>query len=88
MFASDFLSDLDALTQLDPVGTYAARGAAAVARLVHAGPFELVLDGQSVAAAKAVGSDGANGHDTTTQDGVMLLPLRLGPQSRLSLIHI
>jgi DNA-binding CsgD family transcriptional regulator len=82
MFASDFLSDLDALTQLDPVGTYAERGAAAVARLVHAGRFELIRDGQSAAAAKAAGSDGADGHDTTTQEGVMSLPLRLGPQSR------
>jgi DNA-binding CsgD family transcriptional regulator len=82
MFSSDFLHDLDALTQLDPVGTYAERGAAAVARLVRAGALELVIDGQSAAAAKAMGTDGADGHEAITQEGVMALPLRLGPQSR------
>ena len=62
MVPSQFLACVDTLTQLDPVGTYPQRGAAAVARIARAERFELVLTGlagapRGVGAADSIAAD-------------------------------
>ncbi len=67
MVPSQFLACVDTLTQLDPVGTYPQRGAAAVARIARAERFELVLTGLAGAP-----------DDAISGDGVVSMPLRSG----------
>jgi DNA-binding CsgD family transcriptional regulator len=82
MVSSEIFGVVDALTQLDPVGTYAERGAAAIARLVGAGRFELVLEGPPNGA--DAGGHAARGHEPegVARGGVLTLPLRVGGSSR------
>jgi DNA-binding CsgD family transcriptional regulator len=82
MVSSEFLGGMDALTQLDPVGTYAQRGAAAIARLVGAGRFELELEGERAATSPGHATNGAPTIDAISRGGVMVLPLRLARPAR------
>jgi len=84
-----FLDIVEGLTHLDPVRTYPQRGAALVARLVHAERFELELTlVDAHAGADVTDGDGeADGDGLDAARGKVSLPLRCG-RRLLGMLHL